>query len=441
MAKGGIVSQINKQMEKYIDDELQKYLDENKFPQLATETTAQHIQDFFTQYKTLFANWLQLYQQKTYAKLRESAKSINTLRQSKAYLQDNLERAILERGLKLLENFEHNFNIKIDYILAKGIVVEGKPEANIQDKYTLQYKIVPLQNVSYKPQGKNSTSQITFLATDNKSQQYNHTITWSDTQNSIAGQKKEVVLEYQRLSYIQQMIAHWSQVAMYGSSISNANQIGINAINAGYANQQNMGYLGEGVINSELLKNHIASIAVLYFAYASHKNLGTARTLFGRGESEELILKDLAKIIDCSNPSGFFTTGDFEYRDIWETLYQHQNVFRKLIDSQKPDSLPMQKMLDLYNEYKDVKYQIKLDQSGNVKGQSIHNYIKYLYNLLENDEFFKKITSLTKEDLEKLFYQTTAQHTDDYAKKLAENLGIEKLPIDWDKNFDVFSKV
>lgn len=393
--------------------------------------TYEERETYFTRMADKFKIWVDTYD----TLLQQYAQTMQSSGQSSQILADIAK--LTQDGYNLLETFQEDFNIYINYA-----VFFHTPKREIKKSLgSITFRILNSSSALKEARARWSQSNqkvISHIIVQNK------TAIKNDIQQSYIdinipieqGAEKKTF----RQIYLSKIQNHILKIAQSVSGTKGSMPAAGKELCHNFEDVTNFGRLGEGVLSTYLMSEHLDKLKELYDIFAAdpnHTNLGDFRNLGGPKNRSSIIFKDLLSLLDPSDTLSFFTTGDFEYAQIWEVLHSHQLVLADLnqetdlyktkhkdiksVENVKYDTLTSKPIKTLYENYKNIRLQIK-QPKADVKGQTIYNYCKALSKMLNDKEIFTKLSQSSYENLKKALENTRETSAEDYTKAFLQLL-------------------
>lgn len=393
--------------------------------------TYKERQTYFTKQKRKFTEWVNAYDNL----LVQYAENIKIFGNASDILA---KIAILtQQGYDLLESFQEDFNIYINY----AIFFHSTKKEIKQGLGFITFRILNSSSVLKEADARWSQSNqkvISHITVQNKTSIKNDVQqSYIDINIPIEQGAEKHTFRQIYLSKIQNHILEIFQIISGTKGTMPA--VGAKLCR-NFEQVKTFGRLGEGVLSTYLMSEHLNQLKDLYDKFVddpNHQSLGEFRNLGGSKNRSNIIFKDLLLLLDPFDTLSFFTTGDFEYVQIWNVLHSHQLVLADLnqetdlykanhkniksITHIQYDTSTSAPINMLYENYKNIRLQVK-QPNADVKGQTIYNYCKGLSKILNDDAIFEKLSQSSYENLKKALENTRETSAEDYMKAFLQTL-------------------
>lgn len=384
----------------------------NRIEALSKTYESKELEDICKRYLQLFKRWQKKRQnlQKERAKRLQRIKSgIEAIHQQTA--QKKEEELLNQEGERLLEEFQNEFGIHIDLLIATQL------RSDNTGTY-IQIGVPALQDVKrYQTAGQSGFGDIHINSSESFfSENKDSIITIPIKSGTIENINKKDLSIY--IDGINNYLAKIAEIMTINEVLTTDDLIkdGKGAI----------GRAAEMLIGSYLTYEHTRILYNYFKNYSKYKNqmLGSKEDYYTLGFNAGKEILDMLKPDNMS----YFTTGDFEYSNLNNILLKSK-FLSDLMKSSTLKTNATKKMQQRMNIMHNIKYQIK-QSDATIKYNTTNSYINMLTQLLEVKELQKVFENESKEWFGEILSKTESAAAKDYfikiVKEIANQSKIEK---------------
>lgn len=423
---------IQKNLKKTIQEQYEKRtgIFEN-VSELLQKPTDEDLEQLLIKWGEKFQNWQKEYEKlySTYfdTAIAELSKSANTPNFTNAARYRLLISEWIRVGKQLLEQFTENFNIKINL----GVFREQQKDGNLslvfgidEQKISVTPATTAFSGTSFAPAAVLARIKAVSAGTIKENFEHVEEIKLPPVFSQNFDSLEEEIAERYLLAiddYFDKAISQLEGVNRKGD---------VRELYKAYANQTNkkgekvspnFGVLGEGVIKSYLMYRHMASIGKMYYKYRfDHPKKKLA--LLG-GTNLEKSVEDFKEILKTNNIN-YILQGDFEYRQIWDSLKRYNKYVKDVVNPlSNRETEESKNLYNLYLEYINQKIQIKESgQSGIRSAVTVNAIFQFANSFQKNSVFLNKIKGYKKEEFSEVLQKIPIVDMIDFEKLVEDEL-------------------
>lgn len=397
------VQKITKAIEKDLDV-VTKTAFKNSIEALSKTHKSEELGDICKRYLQLFKKW----QQKRQQLQRERAKGLQRTKSGTEAIHQQIfhekeEELLNQEGERLLEEFQNEFGIHIDLLIATQL------HSDKAGTY-IQIGVPALQDVKkYQTAGKSGFGDIHINSSESFfSENENSIITIPIKSDTIENINKKDLSIY--IYGINDYLAKIAEIMTINETLT-ANGLIKDGKGA-------IGRAAEMLIGSYLTYEHTRILYNYFQEHPKYKN----QTLGSKEDYYTLGFNAGKEILDMLKPDNmsYFTTGDFEYSNLNNILLKNKFLF-DLMESSNLKTKATRKIKQRMNLMHNIKYQIK-QSDATVKYNTTNSYINMLTQLLEVEELQKVFEAESKEWFGKILSKTESAAAKDYFIKIVKEI-------------------